>query len=225
MLPRILPFAVYMAFIPLVWLWQALSSWMPVSWAWTDVGALWVYPVKIALVTGCLVYFRSAYQELRTWPIFNMKDGIFAVGVGLLVYLAWVRMDWTWATQGNPGGYDPFLAGREAGIFLVVMRLFGAVVVVAFMEELFWRSFIMRYIISSKFETVPLGKFTFPSFLITAILFGVEHHLWLAGMMAGLAYNYLLCRTGRLWVCVIAHAVTNLALGIHVLMMAEWHWW
>ena len=50
-------------------------------------------------------------------------------------------------------------------------------------------------------------------------------YLWLAGMLAGVAYTLLLYWTGRLWPCIFAHAVTNLALGIHVLVTGEWEWW
>jgi len=118
-----------------------------------------------------------------------------------------------------------FQAGPTIGLALVAIRIFGASIVVPIMEELFWRSFLIRYIIHSNFESVRLGTFTAGSFLFTVVLFGLEHNLWLAGMMAGVAYNALLYRTGRLWPCIIAHAFTNLALGIHVLMTGEWHWW
>jgi CAAX prenyl protease-like protein len=93
------------------------------------------------------------------------------------------------------------------------------------MEELFWRSFLLRYLISPHFQAVRLGTFTPFSFVATVVLFGVEHDLWLAGMMAGAAYTLLLYKTGRLWPCILAHAVTNLSLGIHVLMTGQWQWW
>lgn len=72
---------------------------------------------------------------------------------------------------------------------------------------------MIRYIISTDFRAVPIGKFTSASFLISVVLFGVEHHFWLAGMMAGTIYNLLLYKTGRIWPVIFAHAVTNLALG------------
>jgi len=56
------------------------------------------------------------------------------------------------------------------------------------------------------------------------VLFGLEHHLWLAGMMAGAVYTLLLYTTRRLWPCILAHAITNLMLGAHVLMTGEWRW-
>jgi CAAX prenyl protease-like protein len=122
-------------------------------------------------------------------------------------------------------GYNPFSSQPVGAFGLAVVRLFGAAIVVPVMEELFWRSFLMRYLISAHFETVPLGALTPFSFGLMAVLFGVEHDLWLAGIMAGAAYGLLLARTRNLWACVIAHAVTNLALGVYVLVTHEWYWW
>ena len=93
------------------------------------------------------------------------------------------------------------------------------------MEELFWRSFLIRWVINPDFEKVALGTFSLGSFAATVILFGLEHHLWLAGIMAGVAYYALLYKTKRLGPCVMAHSTTNLALGIHVLATEEWQWW
>jgi CAAX prenyl protease-like protein len=145
--------------------------------------------------------------------------------VGVLVYVAWVRMDWSWAMQGQPTGYNPFQAGTGMGVVLAAIRIFGAGVVVPVMEELFWRSFLIRYLVTPTFTMVRLGTFTPLSFGATVVLFGLEHHLWLAGMLAGAAYNLLLYKTHRLWPCILAHAITNLLLGIHVLLTGEWHWW
>ena len=224
-IPRVLPFAAYMAFLALAggvaWLVQvapALASWGPII-------DLWLYPLKTTVVLGALAYFWPRYEELKGRAFGGVGEALFAVATGILVYLAWVRMDWSWAMQGVPAGYDPFRAGEGLGMALVVVRILGAALVVPVMEELFWRSFLLRYLINTRFETVRLGTVTLFSGLATIVLFGVEHHLWLAGMLAGAAYTFVLYRTGRLWPCILAHAVTNLALGIHVLVTGEWHWW
>ena len=205
----------------LAWVAQAV----PALASWGPAADLWLYSVKTAVVLGALAFFWPRYDELKGRPFGGGGDVVGAVAVGLVVYLAWVRMDWPWAMQGTPSGYDPFRAGEGLGTVLAGIRLFGAVVVVPVMEELFWRSFLLRYVIEPRFESVRLGTFTPLSFLITVILFGFEHHLWLAGMLAGAAYTILLYRTGRLWPCILAHAVTNLALGVHVLVTQQWHWW
>ncbi|MCA9480801.1 MAG: CAAX prenyl protease-related protein [Nitrospira sp.] len=214
MWPRILPFAVYMGFI-------GISSLIPAE---SSVEIL-LYPIKTLAVSGLILYFWSTYEELRR-PVFSdFQEGTLALGVGILVYIFWVRMDWDWAIQGEMVGYNPFQEGEELGLLFATIRIFGAAVVVPIMEELFWRSFLIRWIINKNFEKISVGTFSISSFGITAILFGLEHQLWLAGVMAGIVYNGLLYKTGRLWPCVVAHATTNLILGIHVLLTGEWHWW
>lgn len=218
-LPRLLPFGCFMAFIACE---SLLGQFAPSE---DKQPWLWLYPIRIAVVLATLAYFWPAYRELRTSLWVNWREGLLVIVAGVLVYVAWVRMDWPWAMQSQPVGYEPFQAGATAGVILASLRLFGAAVVVPLMEELFWRSFLIRYLVTSPFTAVRLGTFTPLSCGVTIILFGLEHHLWLAGMMAGTVYNLLLYATGRLWPCILAHAGTNLLLGIHVLVTEEWYWW
>jgi CAAX prenyl protease-like protein len=224
-MPRILPFALFMVFIGL----ESLLRWAAGLMSTADMGDstafLWLYPLRTAVVLGALVYFWPAYQELRNNVCSNPGEALLVLVVGGLVYAAWVRMGWPWAMQGQPAGYNPFQAGPGVGVLLAGIRIFGAVVVVPIMEELFWRSFLIRYLVTPTFTTVRLGTFTPLSFGATVLLFGLEHHLWLAGMLAGAVYNLLLYTTQRLWPCILAHAITNLLLAIHVLVTGEWHWW
>ena len=220
--PRVLPFAAYMGFIGI----SSLLFWMADHDSeWGHLWELWSYPVKTAVVAGLLLFFWTRYEELRQ-PIFvNWREAFVTVGVGLVVYFFWVRMNWPWGIQGEMTEYNPFVAGQTVGICLAGIRIFGAAVTVPIMEELFWRSFLIRYIVQTNFQAVRVGTFTLGSFALTVVLFGLEHNLWVAGMMAGIAYNGLLYWTGRLWPCIMAHALTNLVLGLHVLATGEWFWW
>jgi CAAX prenyl protease-like protein len=56
-------------------------------------------------------------------------------------------------------------------------------------------------------------------------VFTLAHTLWLGAVVAGLAYAWLYWRTGKLWVPVIAHAVTNGVLGVWVVMTGNWAFW
>jgi uncharacterized protein len=224
-MPRILPFALFMVFIAL----ESLIRWLVGLTSSPEASLsplfLWLYPVRIAVVLGALMYLWPAYQELREPICINTGEALLIIVTGVFVYVAWVRMDWPWAMQGQPTGYNPFQAGASVGIVLAGIRLFGAAVIVPVMEELFWRSFLIRYLVTPAFTKVRLGTFTPLSFGATVVLFGLEHHLWLAGMMAGVVYNLLLYKTLRLWPCILAHAITNLLLGTYVLVTGEWHWW
>ena len=224
-LPRILPFAIYLGFLALAELMAWLSPLVPAITTLATTSDLWLYPLKASAVLAVLVYYWPRYHELKENKGLTPQNVVLALATGAVVYLLWVRMDWPWAMQGIPSGYNPFLAGDGWGAVLATIRVLGATTIVPVMEELFWRSFLIRYLISSRFETVRLGTFTMFSFLATTVLFGLEHHLWLAGMVAGAAYTLLLYRTRSLWPSILAHGVTNLLLGLHVLFTEEWIWW
>ncbi|MFA5700415.1 MAG: CAAX prenyl protease-related protein, partial [Desulfuromonas sp.] len=79
--------------------------------------------------------------------------------------------------------------------------------------------------VKKEFMQVSIGKFTWFSFLATAVLFGLEHNLYLAGICAGILFNLVLYRTRSIFQCVLSHATANLALGIYVLNSGNWHFW
>ena len=222
--PRILPFGAYMAFIAVASAVGWLGEQGVVSGDVQHRLELWLYPAKTLVVIGLLISYWNQYEELKDGLFSNPAHLAEAVAVGLIVYVAWVRMDWPWATQGALTGYDPAQGGAAAS-FLIGVRLFGAAIVVPVMEELFWRSFLIRYIDASHYLTVRIGFCSVKAAVITIILFGLEHQLWLAGMMGGAAYTVVLTRTQRLWPCILAHGTTNLLLGIHVMLTGEWKWW
>ncbi|MCZ6876480.1 MAG: CAAX prenyl protease-related protein [bacterium] len=224
-LPRILPFALFIAFVALTYPAQWAIELMADSELTANTAMLWLYPFRIIVVLMTLLYYWPVYTELHDKLWVGCKELAFTTIVGVVVYWLWVRMDWPWAMQSEPEGYNPFQEGASLGLVLVGIRIFGAVVVVPLVEELFWRSFLIRFLIKSPYTSVPLGSFTPLSFGAIVVLFGLEHHLWLAGMMAGAAYNLLLYKTGRLWPCIVAHGLTNLILSLHVLTTHEWQWW
>lgn len=187
---------------------------------------LWVYPCKAFSTALLLFLFRRNYSELRWRDLSSLMASLTAVATGIVVFLLWVRMDWSWATTGTLQGYNPTLVSDNfTFVLLSACRLFGAALVVPVMEEIFWRSWLPRYLISQNFQSVELGKFTPASFVIGTLLFGLEHNLWLAGIMAGACYNFLLYRSKSLAQCTLAHAVTNLALGLFVLQSGRWEFW
>jgi CAAX prenyl protease-like protein len=221
---RVAPFALYMAFIAL----EEILRFFAARGVVTVAERFWLflYPVKAGSVALVLFLFRKQYQEIISREFIRPATVFAACAAGLGVFAMWISLDFPSATMGTLRGYDPNLCREEGSrIFLIAARLAGAALVVPFMEELFWRSFLIRWIISHDFTTVPIGRFTWPSFLITAILFGLEHNLFLAGITAGITYNLLLYHSRNLSACILAHGVTNLALGVYVLQTGKWYFW
>ncbi len=221
---RIIPFAVFMLFIGLkeVLDWIVVKGWLELS----PEQMLYLYPIKTVLVVGLLIVFWRQYKELDFSDFKNLTHTGASVLLGLLVFVLWINMDWGIATFGENKGFDPFLiADTGTRNIMIFSRIFGAALVVPIMEELFWRSFMLRYVITSDFMTVRIGTYTLTSFVICSVLFGLEHNLLLAGIMAGASYSLLLYWTKSIYQCILAHAVTNLVLGLYVLQTGYWQFW
>lgn len=208
--PRAVPFAVFMVFVLLE---SSFSDYL-----------YHLYIVKTVVVGALLVYFKDTYTELKGSVPFT--DVLTALITGLAVFILWINMTWGFAVLGELRSENPF--DKVSGNLLypaLFFRIFGASIVVPVMEEIFWRSFVIRWIDNHNFLSVPLGTFTMRSFIITVLLFGSEHTLWLAGIMAGIMYNLLLYYRKNLWLCIIAHAVTNFVLAVYVLSTDRWIFW
>ncbi len=181
---------------------------------------LWGYPLKTLLVGISILIL------LKYYPILGKAHLAWAIFIGLLVFGIWIHPQHYYPWLGQPIIFNPWVEiSLDFAWIWIGIRILGAVVVVPVIEELFWRGFVLRWLIAADFEKIPLGTFTWSSFIWTCILFGVEHHLWLVGMIAGIAYNLLLYRTKSLKACIIAHSLTNLCLGVYVLYQGAWEFW
>ncbi|HSW65159.1 MAG TPA: CAAX prenyl protease-related protein [Dissulfurispiraceae bacterium] len=218
MLARILPFAIYLGFIGIEDLARLLGA--------SPSLLLFLYPAKICAVGAALWHYRQSYVELAWKDLAHAGNLVFSILIGAVVFLLWIQMTWPFAIFGTLTGYDPTgIQDGAARMAIIASRLFGAAVIVPIMEELFWRSFVIRYIMNPDFLRIPIGAFSWVSFALVSVLFGLEHNLWLAGIMAGVAYNIVLYRTRSIAHCIVAHAVTNGMLGVYVVATNSWRFW
>ncbi|GKS68709.1 hypothetical protein W03_07130 [Nitrosomonas sp. PY1] len=214
---RIAPFGAYVLFMLLE---DALL--VLLDWDANEVRLL--YAVKITVVASLLWWFRSTYRELQ-WPAGStMRTWIVAIAAGITVFIVWINLTADWMMMGGSVGFDPRENGEIDWSF-VAIRLIGAVLVVPVMEELFWRSFLMRWLHRPNFLAVNPSQVGIKAFLITASLFAVAHNLWFAGLLAGVVYNLLYMRSGILWSPILAHAITNAILGIWIIATNNWDFW
>jgi CAAX prenyl protease-like protein len=174
-------------------------------------------------VVATLALYWRHYTELHAWRV-SAAWTAASVLVGLLVFILWISLSSPWMQIGTPTGFDPRTGGATDWL-LVAVRIAGAALVVPVMEELFWRSFLLRWLDNPAFQAVEPARVGLRSVAIAAVLFGFEHNLWLAGIVAGLAYSLLYMRLRSLWAPILAHAVTNGVLGIWVVMTANWSFW
>jgi Type II CAAX prenyl endopeptidase Rce1-like len=85
--------------------------------------------------------------------------------------------------------------------------------------------YLTRRLISADFLSVPSGRFTWASFLISSLLFGAVHQQFVAGSLAGMFYALARYQRGKLTDAVIAHGVTNLLIAAVVLTTGNWSLW
>lgn len=216
---RIVPFAAFMALL-------ALRGALPTDGS-VPFDPRWVYGVTVLVVGGLLAWYWREYGEISTAQTLpTLSEVGLALGVGLLVFGLWINLDAPWMTIGDAtAAFTPLNAAGQIDWPLAAVRLIGATLIVPVMEELFWRSYLMRWIQSPQFETVVPQSVGLKAIVLSTFVFMLAHTLWLAAIIAGLAYAWLYKRTGRLWVPVIAHAVTNGVLGIWVLWSQRWAFW
>lgn len=215
---RIAPFALFVALL-------ALRAQVPAEGAW-GIDGRWIYGASTLAVGALLALFWREYGELARQTLPDARETLVAIAVGVAVFVLWIQLDAKWMTLGQPSA--GFVALGATGALdwpLIAARWLGAALLVPIMEELFWRSWLMRWIERPVFEGVDPQRVGLRAIVLSTFVFTLAHTLWLAAVIAGLAYALLYVRSGKLWLPVIAHAVTNGALGAWVVATGSWHFW
>lgn len=214
---RIAPFALFMLLLAL----RGVAA--DGAWGFDE---RWLYAVSAVGVATLLVVLWREYGELSAVLAPTARELLLAVFAGLLVFLLWIQLDEPWMRIGQAtAGFRPIDASGNPIWPLIAVRWLGAALVVPLMEELFWRSFLMRWIDSPRFAAVPPQRVSLRALALSTFVFMLAHTLWLAAIVAGLVYAWLYIRSGKLWLAVIAHAVTNGALGAWVVLTGNWGYW
>jgi exosortase E/protease (VPEID-CTERM system) len=178
-----------------------------------------LYPLRVVAIALALCYFRRSYKGLGwkwTWQ---------APAIGIAVFVIWIFLEpnadssKTALAQGLAE-----LTDGAAAIWLV-FRVLGSVIAVPLAEELAFRGYLIHKLIAKDFENVPLGQFSWFSFVLTSVLFGLLHERWLAGTLAGMGYALALYHRRQIGDAVVAHMTTNALIAIFVLNQAKWSLW
>jgi len=172
--------------------------------------------LRVAAPLGLFVYFalRGAYPELRgaRWGSLALAD----VAVGLAGAALWIAPFLIWdGLRPNERGFDASRLGPDGAWLALTLRAIGYSCVTPFVEELFMRSWLLRYVDVTQsrrsFRSVPIAHFSWPSFLIVVVFFVTTHQIWEYGVMLGwtlltMAWFYY---RKHLAPIVLVHAVTN----------------
>jgi uncharacterized protein len=196
---------------------------------WLPLPPEWLAPVRFVAVAAVLVLFSRHVVPRRV----SFAAGSILLGVSVL--LIWIGPDTIWHGYRESWPFHNAITGvaksslpapLHSNAFFIVTRVLESALLVPVLEELFWRGWLMRWLIRPDFETVPLGRYTALSFWGVALLFAAEHGpYWEVGLIAGVAYNWWIVRTRNLADCILAHAVTNGLLAGYVLLLDRWQYW
>jgi exosortase E/protease (VPEID-CTERM system) len=178
-----------------------------------------LYPLRIIILAVALYCFRECYRNLGwkwTWQ---------APAIGTAVFAVWMLLEPDTDTGGTALAQGLTEMPSETAALWLAFRVLGSVIAVPLAEEFAFRGYLIRKLIAKEFARVPPGQFTWLSFLLTSLLFGLLHDRWLAGTLAGMGYALALYRRGQLGDAVIAHMTTNALIAVFVLTQAEWSLW
>lgn len=182
-----------------------------------------LFPSQTVVCAALLAYFSRDYGlRLPGRPA-------VAAGAGLLVFALWASPQVAFHRPARLDGFDPNVFGGHPALYWgeLALRFVRLVVVVPLLEEIFWRGFLLRFLIREEFETVPFGTYSRKANALVALGFMLEHAVtdWPAALAAGVLYNMVAFRTRSLSSCILAHAFTNALLGAYIMSTGQWGFW
>lgn len=188
-----------------------------------------LYTLRILVVTAVLLVVSRSVVSLRVvLPVVSVVMGIavFFIWIGPDLIIANYRDYWLFRNSITGSATSTLPGDLRLNPLFLAVRSLGSFVLVPIVEELFWRAWMMRWLIDNHFERVPLGTYNRLSFWVVAALFALEHGpYWEVGLLAGIAYNWWMIKTKSLGDCILAHAVTNAVLAAYVIWSGQWQYW
>ena len=239
---HIAPFGVFMGFLVVL---QVVTAWIgwdhPEAPWWRRDPAHFMYPLQSLVCLGLLWHYRKAYSFCWQWKWLLPAVVMGAVGIGFWLlptalydawgmegeaegWLAWLGVD------ARTRGFDPHIFESPAAVAVTVFfRFLRAVVVVAFVEEIFWRGFLMRFVDDweGDYWRQPFGRPTWISYLVTTLAFVFAHASDdYAGAFVYGSLTWLFCVWSKsLGACVLMHAVANLLMCLYILHTGKYGLW
>ena len=194
------PFAALMAARVVAAIFGAQAHWIAVTAMAAPLAVLWFSRRAIASLLGAVK--------------------LEAIAVGLIVGALWIATEPKHpdAALGYWLAFHPPLVSMS----WLAVRVLGFALIVPFCEELAFRGYLHRALVSRRFEQAAPGAFSWLAFLATSVLFGALHTRWLAGMLAGAAYALALYRSKSLSGPIAAHIASNGVIAAYAIGFGNW---
>ncbi len=236
------PLVVFMGFSLVLMLATETFGWNhPAAPWWRRDPAHLIYPIQTCVTLALLLHYWKNYTFSWSW-----KWNLVAVGCGVAGIVIWLLPTTLYDHLGLTGkptgllgmlGVESRREGFNPGIFedlvlrsmATAFRFLRAVVVVALVEEIFWRGFLMRFICDweGNYWSQPFGRASWKSYLIVTGFFMAAHAPvdYAAAFVYGSLTYWLCVRSKSLGACVVMHATANLMMGVYVMTYGKYGLW
>ena len=210
----------------------AAKSWLGIEYRHYPL----VYTAKIALTVAAMFFVWPGYRKY-TGGLNWLAVAVGVVGAVVWVALAAWQREWMpklaeatgseWLKSlGQRSAFNPLveMADQKSLAYgFLAVRLIGLALVVPVIEEFFLRGFVMRFVMKEKWCEVPFGSVNKLAIVAgTALPMLMHPQEMVAALVWFSAVSWLMVRTRSIWSCVVAHAVTNLLMGVYVIASGQW---
>lgn len=177
---------------------------------------------------------------LRVWlDHFKFRVTVLAPVVGIVGYVLWVwicdmqperqflslfGLQELWLTRK---AFNPFsdISNDLYRTLFLAMRFTTLALVVPVAEELFLRGFLVRWVEDVDLKSVRFDNLSWQAIVAPTVCSVLTHPEIVAAVVWFSLVTWLMIHTKSFWNCVVAHMVTNLLLGIHVVATGAWELW
>jgi exosortase E/protease (VPEID-CTERM system) len=184
-----------------------------------------LYGLRVIAAGAALALFAREYQRQG---VFSWDFCWAPIAIGLVVFGTWMALEPHFgAGLTVQSAIAEGLASLPpaAAYAWIAFRAAGSIVIAPMAEELAFRGYLTRRLVSADFESVPLACFSWFGMLASSAVFGLMHGRWLAGTVAGVLFALAMYRRGQLMDAIVAHATANLLITAYVLTTSKWEVW
>lgn len=237
------PFVIFMAFLAVPDVLGLCGIEIPAAnspdVSWWSVSQVWLYSLQtVACAIGLWWWWKHYEFRPASGVLLGIAFGVVGIALWILpgyLFRHWEMNEGWWQYLGFTArneGYNPGqLRNHGDAIYFgfLAMRFCRLVLVVPLIEEIFWRSFLMRILVDPEgdFWKVPFGTFHLRSLAVVTGLFVMAHSSadYSGALIYGLLTYWLAVKSKSLTACVAMHATANLLLGVYVLQTGQWGYW
>jgi exosortase E/protease (VPEID-CTERM system) len=177
------------------------------------------YPVRVLVAAFALWCYRDRIGTAL------IEFSWISAGIGAVSFLLWTIL--TPIDRSADNAIAEHLHSMPIAVLTgwIIFRVIGAVVTTPLAEELAFRGYLVRRLIATDFASVKFDSFTWGSFIVSSVAFGVLHQSWIAGVASGALFALAMYRRGRLSDAITAHATANALLAIYIIVGGYWSLW